>query len=240
MDTNQASDSSDGDFIQYMASINSTQNGVINIDSSASDDEEVEIVKEMTVITEDHKCDLCNEGEFLIDKLLRFGGLINEKYKFVCDKCDTNFELKSKLKEHSSKCKGPDCPQIAVNNSSESTNPATVPNSNVLNLDERRPKICKICLHFFKSQSGLTKHMNTRHSGVIHTCEVCKATFSNFQQFRQHCFEHQMQCRNHVCTLCGKRFHSKANLRKHVKRHDASNQKATQASSNQTINENTW
>lgn len=223
-----------------MASIDSAQNGIVIIDSSTSDDEEVEIVNEMTVTTEDHRCDLCNEGEFLIDKLLRFGGLINEKYKFVCDKCDENFEHKSKLKEHSSKCKGPECPQIVINNSSKNTNPATLPNSNVSVLDERgHPKMCKICLKFFKRQSGLTVHMNTRHSGVIHTCEVCKATFSSFQQFRNHCSEHQIQCKNHVCTSCGKRFHSKASLKKHAKRHEASDQKTTQAPSNQTTNENT-
>ena len=203
-----------------MASLENAQNDVINIDSDTNEDDEVEIVEELTVTTEDHRCNICNEGEFLIDKLLRFGGLINEKYKFVCDKCDKNFEQKSKLNEHSSKCKGPDTPQILAK-SSQSKRPANPQNRDVSFLKEHCSIICKICFKVFKTQGGLTKHTNNQHSGATHTCEVCKAAFTNYQLFRHHCFEHdfQFQMKNHVCTSCGKRFNSSANLKKHTRFH---------------------
>lgn len=184
-----------------MASVNNSYNVASDMDSDAgSSDDEITIVKELHVTLENHRCDLCCEGEFLIERLLKFGGLINKKYKFVCDKCDSNFQHQSLLIRHSSRCTGP----IISRRDNKAPN---------------TPLICSICSNSFKSQRGLTKHMNMQHSGMTYTCEVCKENFSRFQQFRNHCAQHDRKRKQYVCTTCDESFHYRGSLRNHELRH---------------------
>lgn len=202
MTSEEKDTSSSKDFFEYMANLNDLDNShTVSSSTDDSSDSEVEIIKELIVKQEDHRCDLCCEGEFLIDRLQRFGGLIDEKHKFVCDKCDKNFMYKSELNKHLTSCSGPMLHRIKLKKG---------------DFMERDPKICSVCHNTFKSQGGLTKHMQSKHSSVIHKCEICKKEFSSFSKFNIHCFEHEQKKHyQFVCLECNKRFVTERGLLKH-------------------------
>ncbi|GIY94530.1 uncharacterized protein CEXT_338341 [Caerostris extrusa] len=89
------------DIEEYMASFSNTNgnstNSLINLDSSS---DEVEIIQELKINLDNHQCDLCCKGTFLVNKLLQFGGVLNDKLKHACDICNQGFKTKSSLTKH--------------------------------------------------------------------------------------------------------------------------------------------
>lgn len=166
------------DFIEYLASLENLSE-VIDV-SSSDESDDIQIIKELkTPVAVDHRCDLCCEGEFLIDRTLRFAGLINDKYRFVCDKCDKNFIQKSELNKHYSSCSGPKYDEINIVNGFTTRN------------KKQSVKNCSVCSKSYKSVSGLKKHMLTKHGETIHECAICHKNFNDHAKFKYHCYLHE-------------------------------------------------
>ncbi|KAF8788358.1 NADH dehydrogenase flavoprotein like [Argiope bruennichi] len=95
------------DIEEYMASIcdqnGKTVDNIHNITTSCDDEcssDEVEVIKELKVNLDKHECDLCCEGTFLVNKLLQFGGVLNDEYKHACDICNVGFKTKADVYKH--------------------------------------------------------------------------------------------------------------------------------------------
>ncbi|XP_035223278.1 histone-lysine N-methyltransferase, H3 lysine-79 specific-like [Stegodyphus dumicola] len=63
-------------------------------------DNEVEIIRELKTDLNKHRCYLCCQGDFLVNKMLHFSGILNNDYKFACETCDKSFKCKSALTKH--------------------------------------------------------------------------------------------------------------------------------------------
>ncbi|KFM58891.1 Zinc finger protein 337, partial [Stegodyphus mimosarum] len=66
----------------------------------SEDDNEVEIIRELKTDLNKHRCYLCCQGDFLVNKMLHFSGILNNEYKFACETCDRSFKCKSALTKH--------------------------------------------------------------------------------------------------------------------------------------------
>ncbi|GFX15539.1 hypothetical protein TNCV_3304681 [Trichonephila clavipes] len=71
----------------------------LNVDEDSSSNE-VEVIKELKINLDKHNCDLCCKGTFLLNRLLEFGGIVNDKNKFACDICYEGFRTRSDLTKH--------------------------------------------------------------------------------------------------------------------------------------------
>ncbi|GBN38009.1 hypothetical protein AVEN_232934-1 [Araneus ventricosus] len=220
------------DIEEYMASIcdqnGIADNSILNATTSCDDDcssGEVEIIKELKVNLEKHECALCCEGTFLVNKLLQFGGVLNDKHKHACDICNTGFKTKAdvnkhkKLHEDEDLSEDPGCQDLTsllnVSNSHEIS--ASRPSSSSRKKkNSSAPVVCDICYKIFKSEKTLQAHKKNQHSNIIYTCEVCDTKFSKFQTFKKHCATHAGSQQFVTCPTCNKQFLYKDSFKKHV------------------------
>lgn len=77
--------------------------------------------------------------------------------------------------------------------------------------DKERLEIeCKDCGEKFLSRGILHRHKKQAHMDVVHTCEICKATFVTPQAYRSHLNRHATKKNEPVeaviimCDICGK------------------------------------
>ncbi|XP_015903841.2 adult enhancer factor 1 [Parasteatoda tepidariorum] len=173
-------------------------NKELNVSLSDSDSE-IEIIQELKVTYTEHKCNLCSEGEFLIDRLLRYGGVLNDKHKFACEICDKGFAQKSSLTKHLKKHSKTNITSTESPNSSVMSPTITPYKTNVTSKESPNssvmspaitPYSCTVCKKFYKTERTLRTHSNKRHFGR-HICEICKLLFSDFNSFKSHCDTHK-------------------------------------------------
>lgn len=175
-----------------MYEVNIDTMGVTGHDSDSSD--EIEIIRELKVTLDEHQCDLCCKGAFLVDKLLQFGGL---EHKYACEMCLESFKTKSEALKHANKHKRDSArsPVInaktgvavieaaAISEASTSTKDSeTAKNSTA----ESESFCCHICNQHCKSEVGLKRHNTNRH-GLTHSCSVCGTNFKVLKEFKKHC-----------------------------------------------------
>ncbi|KAK2836225.1 hypothetical protein Q7C36_014094 [Tachysurus vachellii] len=84
---------------------------------------------------------------------------------------------------------------------------------------------CPECGKTFMRRNGLTLHMKSHQKQSVHTCRTCKVTFPQKNLLRTHkclppgkTLAKTADMRFH-CEVCGKYFHSKANLKVHYAVH---------------------
>ncbi|GIY57575.1 hypothetical protein CDAR_623311 [Caerostris darwini] len=203
------------DIEEYMASFSNTNgnstDSLINLDSSS---DEVEIIQELKINLDNHQCDLCCKGTFLVNKLLEFGGVLNDKLKHACDICNQGFKTKSSLTKHKKlHAKG------VINENSdieiELEIPTTKTSVKVNGLSES--VMCKVCYKILKTSKSLRKHVMTQHSNKTYICQICDTRFSKFRDFKKHCKAHtNSKPKLLSCPSCKKQFMFKRSLTNHI------------------------
>ncbi|XP_043266409.1 zinc finger protein 600-like [Venturia canescens] len=81
---------------------------------------------------------------------------------------------------------------------------------------------CEYCGVSFAWKSTLNKHLagNHRPDGPQKfVCEICPKVYSTLSQVNEHVKRDHLKERNHVCTLCGKSFFKKFDLKTHSRIH---------------------
>ncbi|CAL1290594.1 unnamed protein product [Larinioides sclopetarius] len=218
------------DIEEYMASI-CDQNGIADdsvLNASTSCDDacssgDVEVIKELKVNLDIHECNLCCEGAFLVNKLLQFGGVLNDKYKHACDICNTGFRTKADLKKHKKLHEDGILPEDSIQDMTSFLNianshevSASSPSPSCQKKNSSAPLICDICYKILKSQKTLETHKRNLHSNITYTCEVCNTKISNFRSFKKHCKTHTSSQKFLTCPTCNKKFLFKTAFKKHV------------------------
>ncbi|XP_055942607.1 zinc finger protein 62-like [Argiope bruennichi] len=220
------------DIEEYMASIcdqnGKTVDNIHNITTSCDDEcssDEVEVIKELKVNLDKHECDLCCEGTFLVNKLLQFGGVLNDEYKHACDICNVGFKTKADVYKHKKLHEDgvlseDSCIQnltslLYVPDNSHEISSST-PSSSRKKSNSSAPVVCDTCYKIFKSEKTLKTHKKNQHSNIIYTCEVCTLKFSKFRDFKKHCGTHTNLEKFITCPTCKKQFLYKNSIKKHV------------------------
>jgi uncharacterized Zn-finger protein len=80
-----------------------------------------------------------------------------------------------------------------------------------------RKIMCEICGASFLHKKSLTSHRKRVHlGGEIHTCYICRKSFTSARSLKEHENFHTGQ-KSHVCELCGKGFYGSGRLVRHKK-----------------------
>ncbi|XP_012141060.2 uncharacterized protein LOC100877695 [Megachile rotundata] len=81
---------------------------------------------------------------------------------------------------------------------------------------------CKECKMSFAWKSTLNKHIASNHrpeGPQRFACDICKKMYSTSSQVNEHVKRDHLKERNHVCSLCGKSFFKKYDLKIHNRIH---------------------
>lgn len=82
-------------------------------------------------------------------------------------------------------------------------------------------RTCPICFKEYKASSSYFYHMKYTHRGIKeHACTVCGRKFGTRANLAQHSTTHTKQCQ-YECNDCGKRFRSKVSLYIHIQTHNS-------------------
>lgn len=65
----------------------------------------------------------------------------------------------------------------------------------------------------------MSEHTNSHNGVTPYSCSVCGKMFHKRAQLRQHAQTHVDDSKKAVCDMCGLRFNRKSNLQAHVKTH---------------------
>lgn len=83
-----------------------------------------------------------------------------------------------------------------------------------------RPCVCHVCGVQFRAPAGLQRHLAETHERRRRiTCRLCKRTFANAQNLKQHMRTHTGE-RPFECAQCGKRFAQSGSLHAHRATHN--------------------
>ncbi|KAK7078625.1 hypothetical protein SK128_023507 [Halocaridina rubra] len=84
---------------------------------------------------------------------------------------------------------------------------------------DERPYGCNYCTKWFKQYSTWKNHERTHTGEKPYKCSHCNALFSTRSSVSKHIQYAHYHIRDHVCSVCDKRFISKAKLSDHTKTH---------------------
>lgn len=77
---------------------------------------------------------------------------------------------------------------------------------------------CKMCSKCFGYASVLSEHVASVHGGDRYTCEHCSITYTRRPSLFRHLQTVHKNPNGHTCSVCGKVFRRKDNLKSHTRR----------------------
>lgn len=77
-----------------------------------------------------------------------------------------------------------------------------------------------LCGETFLDETTIKSHISVIHANELTkaTCTVCGKHCKDSRTLLKHSWDHSRQ-KNHSCTKCGKTFHNKARLKRHMQSH---------------------
>lgn len=132
-------------------------------------------------------CKLSKMDEKYYKKCCSFMPIERPRYRFVCNVCKKNFNLRHNLQTHLYK----------------------------IHRVGDLPFGCDQCERRFESKFALHCHVQRIHVGKTYACKFCDKKFAIASELRIHSTIHSTE-KPHVCELCGKSFRLKTQLGYHV------------------------
>ncbi|GFQ69203.1 hypothetical protein TNCT_457831 [Trichonephila clavata] len=181
----------------------------LNVDEDSSSNE-VEFIKELKINLDKHNCDLCIKGTFLLNRLLEFGGIINEENKFACDTCYKGFRTRSLLIKHKKTHE-----KLISNENINGDGQIKTPNQHDIDTSSRLT--CKICFRSLKNKDTLSKHFRNKHGDLKYVCIQCNVKCFSHEQYKYHLSTHPRSSKKKTsCPACGRVFLRKSGLGRHI------------------------
>ncbi|KAG8198499.1 hypothetical protein JTE90_017365 [Oedothorax gibbosus] len=210
---------------EYLISLSELNNGAMGVSNGYdSSSDEVEFIQELKVTLDRHECDLCCRGTFLVDKLLRFGGL---EGKFACEVCMTSFKSKAKAVAHARQheteygvaspvicCKTGASVLESVNVTEFGAGSKEIESNKKSPLATEKSFSCGKCPKQYKSASGLRKHRSNRHCNIMQSGCISEAVKSA-KRARTESVISIEEPLVFVCDRCQEKFNTKKELKKH-------------------------
>lgn len=83
-----------------------------------------------------------------------------------------------------------------------------------------QPFKCQLCGDMFFEENKIKIHLNENHSTELteSSCRLCGKQCRDQRSLIKHSWEHSRE-KNHPCSKCGKTFHNKARLKRHISSH---------------------
>lgn len=167
-------------------------------------------------------------------------GYEDEEVGFTCDQCDTTFKTGEQLKRHirlHSIVK-----QEVMTDEEGNMSGVFVPKKKNSSLDcnvcgqsftepldllahaeshaRFQPFKCQLCGETFFEENKIKMHLMGRHGSELtdSSCRLCGKQCRDQRSLIKHSWEHSRE-KNHPCSKCGKTFHNKARLKRHISSH---------------------
>lgn len=79
---------------------------------------------------------------------------------------------------------------------------------------------CTLCGEAFADEKTIKKHITTFHFNELtdNSCRICGKQCKDQRSLLKHAWDHSKE-KKHACVNCGKNFHNKARLRRHMQSH---------------------
>merc|ERR1712098_1015407 len=76
--------------------------------------------------------------------------------------------------------------------------------------------ICKVCNKTASNAYNMKQHAETHIQGSMHSCSICKKTFSTYNSMRVHV--NNIHSKLYFCNACGREDMNKMNVHDHKKK----------------------
>lgn len=140
---------------------------------------------------------------------------------FSCDICGRAYTTKRKIRHHMETHDSEKKKQkflCTVCGIWLSSNHILESHYRAIHLGEKRYK-CPYCDRLFSFRQDLKVHTN-RHEGIRpYACKLCPKTFFLSSNLKEHMESIHLNEKRHICTICGKAFNRRGNLKLHTFTH---------------------
>jgi uncharacterized Zn-finger protein len=172
---------------------------------------------------------LKNNDDFSVDE--------DEDAGFICDQCDSTFKTGEQLKRHirvhslikTEVMSDDEGLGLVVKKRDTSLDCNVCGESFTEPLDllahaeihaRFQPFKCQLCGETFFEENKIKMHLMGRHQAELteSSCRLCGKQCRDQRSLIKHSWEHSRE-KNHPCSKCGKTFHNKARLKRHISSH---------------------
>lgn len=175
-------------------------------------------------------CKHCDKRYTRIENLHQHTLLVHNVKPFKCTRCGESFMFRKNLTEHR-QSHGSKRKKVTHNGEQAFGLKCSVCNKDfatdqnfkehmLLMHANQSTRQCKLCDKKFTRQMYLERHMMLHSDEEPHKCSICAEKFLLRYQLREHMAIHKG--REYNCLLCGKIFHFKTSLNRHLKVHNRS------------------
>uniref|UniRef100_A0A8C6U1S0 Zinc finger protein 865 n=1 Tax=Neogobius melanostomus TaxID=47308 RepID=A0A8C6U1S0_9GOBI len=166
-----------------------------------------------------HQCPECDKS-FMTKSELRIHDSSKHKGEkpFVCEECGHRASSRNGLKMHIKALHRHDKPFVCT----ECGHAFTQKNNLTMHMlvhSGERPFQCHLCGKTFRTQGTLDKHNRTHTGERPFSCEFCQQRFTEKGAMLRHVESKHQEGRPHTCSICGKTFKAREQLRVHMNRH---------------------
>lgn len=148
----------------------------------------------------------------------------------LCDRCDMTFKTTDLLKRHikthlikseiNSDDDVPEVSSLGCNVCGESFTEALDLLAHAEIHARFQPFKCQLCGETFFEENKIKIHLLQNHQTELteSSCRLCGKQCRDQRSLIKHSWEHSRE-KNHPCSKCGKTFHNKARLKRHISSH---------------------
>lgn len=153
----------------------------------------------------------------------------------TCDKCGVSFKNAESLKRHikthfikaevlsetdEARTEKTDSASLGCNVCGESFTEALDLLAHAEIHARFQPFKCQLCGDTFFEENKIKIHLNENHQDELteSSCRLCGKQCRDQRSLIKHSWEHSRE-KNHPCSKCGKTFHNKARLKRHISSH---------------------
>lgn len=173
-----------------------------------------------------------SNSEYEPEKNIDFDDDDDEDNGHTCDKCHTSFKNSESLKRHikthfiKSEILSDDEDLPAINSAlgcnvcGESFIEALDLLAHAEEHARFQPFKCQLCGETFFEENKIKIHLMDNHQNELTeaSCRLCGKQCRDQRSLIKHSWEHSRE-KNHPCSKCGKSFHNKARLKRHISSH---------------------